>query len=179
MNAIEKVYGIDFSGDHNKWSAGCTKSNIWVAAGIQQASTIRLERLTPVQALPGKAPPFDRLSAWLNSADEGFAAIDAPFSLPAAYLPDGPSAAWEKVAQLHGERRFCRGAELVGAFAPELGPRGRKIFRKTEQNWLSQRVNVRSTVWAGPRGGAPFAAACMTYWRGIKAPYGHLRMGRG
>jgi hypothetical protein len=36
------------------------------------------------------------------------------------------------------------------------------VHRATEQLWRRQRINVRSVLWNGPRGGAPFAAACLT-----------------
>ena len=176
---MHALYGIHFSGDHNKWSAGCTRSNIWIAAGFQRGAIMSLKHLMTVQDLPGDGAPFQRLSNLLNSPGEGFAAIDAPFSLPAAFLPDGPEAAWAEVRRLAGDRQFCRGAELVGALGPDLGSRGKKVLRKTEKDWRSQKVNVRSTVWSGPRGGAPFTAACMTLLSRHKGPVWPIRTGSG
>lgn len=37
----------------------------------------------------------------------------------------------------------------------------KKPLRQTEKLWFDRKVNVRSTLWWKPRGGAPFAAACM------------------
>ena len=37
-------------------------------------------------------------------------------------------------------------------------------------------VNVRSTMWAGPRGGAPFAVACMTLLARHNGPIWPIRM---
>lgn len=53
-----------------------------------------------------------------------------------------------------------------------------KPLRATEAYWRDQGINVRSTLWNGPRGGAPFAAACITLlhragrpvWPWAKAP---------
>ncbi len=53
---------------------------------------------------------------------------------------------------------------------PEHLPRGRKEMRETESSWKGRGVNVRSTLWCGPRGGAPFAVACMTLLAGHKGP---------
>jgi hypothetical protein len=50
----------------------------------------------------------------------------------------------------------------VMLLAPALAPRGRHVHRATEQHWRKRRINVRSVLWNGPRGGAPFAAACLT-----------------
>ena len=53
---------------------------------------------------------------------------------------------------------------------PEHLPRGRKEMRETKSSWEGRGVNVRSTLWCGPRGGAPFAVACMTLLAGHKGP---------
>ena len=37
-----------------------------------------------------------------------------------------------------------------------------KPLRHTEQLWKSRGLNVRSTLWDGPRGGAAFTVACLT-----------------
>jgi Protein of unknown function (DUF429) len=68
---------------------------------------------------------------------------------------------------------------LVGAFAPHLPSRGAKVFRETEAYWIRKGVNVRSTIWAGPRGGAPFAAACMNLLAGLRGSVWPLTDGQG
>jgi hypothetical protein len=121
-----------------------------------------VQSLIPVQELDGIGHPFDRLSAFLNRKISGVAAIDAPFSLPQA-LSEKPEVVWKKVLELRSDDRpFARGASLISEFVPHLAPRGQKILRRTEMCWRARGINVRSSLWNGPRGGAPFAAACMT-----------------
>jgi len=48
-------------------------------------------------------------------------------------------------------------------------------MRLTEKYWQDKGVNVRSTMWAGPRGGAPFAVACMTLLARHDGPVWPLR----
>jgi hypothetical protein len=156
-----KIFGIDFSGDASMWSARCTRSNVWVAEGHVRNGAHFVDDLRPIQRFIRGIDPFGRLSQLLNDT-QGFAAIDAPFSVPAS-LTDDAEALWQMVKRLPKEGRpFARGAALVNARAPELGPRGKKLWRETEEHWRAQRVNVRSTMWCGLRGGAPFAVACMT-----------------
>jgi hypothetical protein len=45
-----------------------------------------------------------------------------------------------------------------------------KPLRKTELVWSKQKINVRSTLWAGPRGGAAMTAACLTLLRESGCP---------
>jgi Protein of unknown function (DUF429) len=47
---------------------------------------------------------------------------------------------------------------------------GMKPLRKTELVWSKQKINVRSTLWAGPRGGAAMTAACLTLLRESGCP---------
>jgi hypothetical protein len=54
--------------------------------------------------------------------------------------------------------------------------RGAKLLRLTEQYWKEKGANVRSTMWAGARGGAPFAAACMTLLAQHGGPIWPLRV---
>jgi hypothetical protein len=49
-------------------------------------------------------------------------------------------------------------------------------MRLTEKYWQDKGVNVRSTMWAGPRGGAPFAVACMTLLARHDGPVWPLRL---
>jgi len=135
---------------------------LWVAEAWLHDEAVQLDKIRPVQDLPGRGDPFERLSSFLNQPEEACAGIDAPFSLPASVLADNASEARERVKGLpRDERPFPTGAALVQEFAPEHGPRSNNILRETEREWQTRGVNVRSTLWAGPRGGAPFTAGCM------------------
>ena len=46
----------------------------------------------------------------------------------------------------------------------------RQPLRRTESEWKSRGVNTRSTLWNGPRGGAPFAVACLTLDPTLRPP---------
>jgi hypothetical protein len=78
--------GIDFSGNHRMWSAGCRKSNVWIAEVLCTSPRPNLVSLKRVQQLSGNGHPFDRLVQYLRETDFDAAAIDAPFSVPADYL---------------------------------------------------------------------------------------------
>jgi hypothetical protein len=155
--------GVDFSGDHAQWRASRRKSNVWIAEIGEHAGGLFLADLDRVQALPGTEGelPFARLAARLRRRDFAAAAIDAPFSVPAARVPEGGHAGLVTlVAGLdRGGRPFPTGRRLVQALDRNLPPRGRKEHRETERRWG---VNVRSALWNGPRGGAPMTAACLT-----------------
>lgn len=155
--------GIDFSGNHLQWRDGRTQSAVWIAALTPNGPGLALRDVRRVQDLPGEGPPFARMAAFLRSASFHVAAIDAPFSLPAAYLPPGGRAALlATIAALPCDGRpFPSGARLVTALAPDLGPRGKHVMRAPERLWRRRGVNVRSTLWNGPRGGAPFAASSL------------------
>jgi len=64
----------------------------------------------------------------------------------------------------------------IGFHTPRQLPRGAKIMRLTEKYWQDKGVNVRSTMWAGPRGGAPFAVACLTLLARHDGPVWPLRL---
>jgi hypothetical protein len=92
------------------------------------------------------------------------AAIDAPFSLPLEHIPKGGHPELLRQVRLlpdGSDRPFPLGASIVAlgeAVTPKLVP---KPLRRTEAYWAARGVNTRSTMWNGPRGGAPFAAACL------------------
>lgn len=156
--------GIDFSGNHLQWRDSRAATAVWIAQIEQARRGPALCDVRRVQDLPGDEPPFRRLVHFLRSSDFAVAGIDAPFSPPAAYVPGGSRerllAAIGKLTE--PERPFATGTQLVGLLAPALAPRGRHVHRLTEQIWRRRGINVRSVLWNGPRGGAPFAAACMT-----------------
>ena len=155
--------GIDFSGGAAPWQARCAKPTVWIASLEDEASP-RLTDLRPVQDLSGTEDPFAKLVSRLRCGDFVAAGIDAPFSIPAEYLPPGGHRALlAHVATLPdaADRPFPSGAALV-ALAEEVEPlRSKKPMRDTEGVWAKRGVNTRSTLWNGPRGGAPFTAACL------------------
>ena len=165
-----EVLGIDFSGDVTRWKPGCRKSNVWIATGTLRNGELRIANLVRAQDLRGPREPFLRLSQTLNTKHLAYAAIDAPFSVPHSLSSDA-EALWRRVDSLPKEGRpFARGRRLVETLMPECGRHGEKIMRETEALWRARGVNVRSTLWCGPRGGAAFAVACMTLLAAHKGP---------
>lgn len=169
----ERWLGIDFSGNHLSWRAGRQRSNVWVAELRPGDGTpgLVLTDLRRVQALPGAGSPFERLAALLGAGAFEAAGIDAPFSVPARFLAGRSHR--QLLAQVAGlasdERPFPSGAAFVRAVAGPAPLVPAKPLRVTESLWSSgetspagERVNVRSALWAGPRPGAPMAAACLT-----------------
>jgi len=161
MMSVGKWLGIDFSGNQAMWGAGCSVSNVWIAEIRAEHGALSLASLRRVQELPGTAHPFERLQKLLAAGAYDAAAIDAPFSVPAHRVPlRDHRALLQTVGRLdRAGGPFPSAATLVRQLAPEKGPRGAKEHRVTEKAW---KVNVRSTLWAGPRGGAAMTAACLT-----------------
>jgi Protein of unknown function (DUF429) len=92
------------------------------------------------------------------------AGIDAPFSVPRAFVgPESYASLLERIGALPDQegRPFLRSADFVNAVAgvnPPLNPP--KPMRSTDAYWSQKGLNVRSTLWAGARGGAAMTAAC-------------------
>ena len=164
MNARPRrpiTLGIDFSGSASQWLPRAAASSVWIAR-ISGRSPKLLD-LCRVQDLPGDGAPFDRLTALLRSGDFDVAGIDAPFAPPNGYFAGDRANLMDAVRALpRAGRPFPTGMQLIALLAPNLAPRGRHVHRATEQHWRKRRINVRSVLWNGPRGGAPFAAACFT-----------------
>jgi hypothetical protein len=166
------VLGVDFSGSAAQWARAAT-SNVWVAELAGRSARPRVVRLLPVQRLTGSGTAWERLGALLARRAFDCCGIDAPFSLPAAILA-GRSR--REVARVAASlpcpgRPFPSGAAFVRAVAgraPPLTPP--KPLRACEALWRSRGVNVRSTVWDGPRGGAAFTAACLALSARAGAP---------
>ena len=115
------VHGIDSSGDAQKWTPGCGRSNVWIAtAQVHDNEPMKLVAFRAVQDLPGGSRPFDLLVGLLAGGEYCAAGIDAPFGLPARHMPDGGlPILLQDVAELPtGSRPFTKGAELV-AYAKE------------------------------------------------------------
>jgi len=166
-NQRVELIGVDFSGNADQWRPTVSRPNVWVAFGISGAETLKVSGLVPVQDLPGPEAPFLKLRRLFAERHGSTCAIDAPFSLPSQFVGEGTEQVWRRTSMLPRENRpFCRGGALVQALASDLPPRGKKIYRDTETHWIRKGVNTRSTTWYGPRGGAPFAAACMSLLAG-------------
>ena len=156
--------GIDFSGGASPWRKRRSKPTVWVAE-IDGATRPRLTDLRSVQCMSGEEAPFDRLVTRLKQGDFAAAAIDAPFAIPAKYIPPGGHPELlDRVSRLPPavDRPFPLGATLV-ALADGITPLDqKKPYRETERSWIDQGINTRSTLWNGPRGGAAFTMACLT-----------------
>lgn len=161
---MSRFIGIDFSGAARPWRPLISRPTVWLAIAEDNSDGLRLAKLIPVQSLAGDGQPFDRLVALLAAGDFEAAAIDAPFSLPLAHLPKGGHV--ELLQQVRGlpngpDRPFPLGSTIV-ALGEAVAPRVQaKPLRETEAYWVAEGVNTRSTMWNGPRGGAPFTAACL------------------
>ncbi|MCY4284327.1 MAG: DUF429 domain-containing protein [Thiotrichales bacterium] len=154
------------------WRPGCRRSNVWVATAELRAGRLHLTALRPVQDLPGTLHPFDRLAAFLSDDNYCAAAIDAPFALPSRHMPAGGfPVLLGDVARFATERRpFAKGGKLVEYGKSIASLVEKKPLRKTEQVWRDRGVNVRSTLWDRPRGGAPFTVANLTLLRRAGRP---------
>ncbi len=174
----ERFLGIDFSGAAAPWTPRCAKPTVWIAAVEDDV----LIDLRPVQALGGEGAPFDRLVGLLKAGDFRAAGIDAPCSLPARHMPTAGHAALLKTVSMMpsaADRPFPRGADLVG-LAHSIAPlETAKPARQTEAVWQKKGVNVRSTLWNGARGGAPFTAACLTLLARAERPVWPWSAGAG
>lgn len=169
-----KFLGIDFSGNAASWKASRTRSNVWICrVESDHNSKPQVVALQTVQQLPGQSAPYEKLADLLASKRFAAAAIDAPFSLPQRYVPaDGWLELLRKVhaLDLAGNVPFPSGQALIALAESIAELEQLKPLRLTEKYWLEQRVNVRSTLWWKPRGGAPFAAACMKLLAMAKFP---------
>ena len=160
---MTKVVGIDFSGNDKMWRAQCGRSNVWLATVDRVEVTPRLLALHRVQELAGDDHPFRRSGTSLTAPGLSAVAIDAPFSLPTRFLPEG---GWHGLVQSVeamplGTRPFPRSQALVDAATLICALDEPKPLRATERRWRDDGLNGRSTLWNGPRGGAPFTAACL------------------
>ena len=142
----------------------------------------RLVDLRPVQALEGVGSPFERLVAVLSAGRFMAAGIDAPFCIPARHMPAGGHDALVKAVgamEAAVDRPFPRGAALVDMAKSVAGLESAKPLRATELVWKLKGLNVRSALWNGPRGGAPFAVACLSLLARAGRPVWPWRSGEG
>lgn len=146
------------------WRAGCGRSNVWIAEVESGAALPTLVSLRRVQELEGDGAPFEGFVRYLRETDFAVAAIDAPFSVPADYLPDGGHAQLLKLigeAECSDGRPFPSAQEFVARVLNGRTLATKKPLRRTELHWQHLGVSVRSTLWAGPRPGAAMTAACL------------------
>jgi hypothetical protein len=162
MSRSERWLGIDFSGDATQWGPGVSRTNVWIAEVARTAASLQLVDVSPVQQLPGSGHPFDRLANKLAAGDFKAAGIDAPLSVPGPCVPSRGHRNLLLLADaLPTEGRpFPTGAALLEALTPYPGET-KKPLRATERNWQERKVNVRSTMWNGSRGGAAFTVAAL------------------
>ncbi len=155
--------GIDFSGNHLMWRPN-RRSNVYIAEVRLRQGRPLLSTLQTVQELPGQEEPFQRLVSLLKAKGFNAAAIDAPFSVPWEYLPsEGHRALLEQVARIERKNRpFPTAQDFVCRILAGRRTSSKKPLRKTELAWYRKKINVRSTLWAGSRGGAAMTAACLT-----------------
>jgi hypothetical protein len=161
-----KYVGIDFSGNQAQWNPNTRASNIWIAVVEEHGAVNKLVSLQRVQQLPGQGRPFTRLGTWLANGGFSAAAIDAPFSVPwwffAQFLRDHPGlVAAVNGLPLTGAQDFPSGNAFMNCVTAGIPFQFTKPLRVTDCYWRGRGVNIRSTVWAGPRPGAPFASACI------------------
>lgn len=154
--------GIDFSGDHLKWQPH-RKSNIYVAQVCLLKGKPVLRTLQTVQELPGQEVPFQRLVRLLRARNFIAAAIDAPFSIPREYLPyGGHRMLLGQVAGIERQNRpFPAAQDFICCVLAGRNMSSRKPLRECELAWKQRKINVRSTLWDRPRGGAAMTAACL------------------
>lgn len=160
-----RFLGIDFSGAAAPWRPVCSRPTVWIAS----IDGPRLVELLPVQRLSGSGGPFDRLATLLREGRFRAAGIDAPFALPERHMPaEGHARLLADVAAMGSaeDRPFPRGATLL-EYARRRNPlASAKPARETEHLHGA----TRSTLWNGPRPGAPFAAACLALLARAKRP---------
>lgn len=165
MPVSARYIGIDFSGAAEQWRPTRSKPSVWIAELSDRPvpSVIALypvQDLYPVKDYDGPDSPFNRLAAFLGQGDYRAAGLDAPFSVPDAFLPES---GWRGLLTLndslpHPRRPFPAADDFLAALT-QTPPA--KHYRQTETSWRKKGLNVRSSLWWKPRGGAPFTTACL------------------
>jgi len=167
--------GIDFSGAQPQWSPNAQASNIWLATLTADGDAMVLLKLQRVQQLPGEGRPFVRLAAWLADGNYRAAAIDAPFSIPwwffgHNFVDHAGLVAMVDVVPRNPAQDFPNGHAFLTHVATAIPFEFTKPLRVTEAYWRGRGVNIRSTVWNGPRPGAPFTSACIKLLAHVGTP---------
>jgi hypothetical protein len=170
---VRRWLGIDFTGNYQMWRAGRHTGNVWIAEIREEEEEKALKSLVPVQQLAGAEAPFHNLINLLNRRDFDAAAIDAPFSVPSEYLPPGGhQELLDLVSKIERseDRPFPSANDFLSHVLGGRRPKSKKPLRKTERHWRDKNVNVRSTLWSGPRGGAAMTSACLTLLCNAQCP---------
>jgi 5-methylcytosine-specific restriction endonuclease McrA len=168
----ERWLGIDFSGSASQWGPRVTNSNVWVADVRRLRGAFTLHDVRRVQHLEGQRTPFHNLADLLKRGGYRAAGIDAPLSIPSAYVPNGRHATLIRTVSAvpKGVRPFPTGTDFLEAVAPGLLPKGRKIFRKCEDAWIERGVPARSSLWNDARPGTSFTAAALALLAAAERP---------
>lgn len=170
---MKRWLGIDFSGNHKMWRPAAQKGNVWIVEIAEADGKKQLRRLEQVQALPGMGSPFQKLAHFLGRREFEAAAIDAPFSVPSDFLP---SASHRNLLELTASMErpkgwpFPAGTDFISRILAGRTLLNRKPLRNTEKFWQNRKINVRSTLWCGPRSGAPMTSACLTLLKEAGCP---------
>lgn len=151
--------GIDFSGSAEKWRDNVRTPTVWISE-LSDSPVPKVVSLYPAQDLSGPQTVFSKVASMLKDGDFISAGIDAPFSVPIAYIPSG---GWQELVALnnqlpHVNRPFPKADTFLNALTDQ---KPSKPLRRTEDEWCRKGVNVRSSMWWKPRGGAPFTTACL------------------
>jgi nicotinamide-nucleotide amidase len=141
--APRRAIGVDFSGAAN---AG---RGIWIASGIIDGETLRIEDCIPADALPGSARGRDRALAalveYLAAQTDAIVGLDFPFGLPAKFVKEKD---W--VSFVRGFAKRFPNSEKLSALGgtPRKEPkRATDTAAKTPFSAINRRV-VHQT-WAG------------------------------
>jgi hypothetical protein len=139
----ETWLGIDFSGNCKMWSAGCRTSNVWIAQ-ISKSSRVEnffcLTQWKRVQDLPGTEAPFLRLARFLAKRCFEAATIDAPFSIPAEFMPAGGH---NSLLMEVGSRKDCNRPFLEGKAFVALVKGDRHVVRRLTANAMTKQSSPR------------------------------------
>src|SRR5262249_36494076 len=114
--ALDRLVGVEISGDAEQWRADREHSSVWVADAEIAGPELRLLDLRPAPALEGGGAPYDRLARLLGAAD-GVAALSGPFALPRAHAASA-LLLWSDAARLRkGARPFGQARDLLDQYA--------------------------------------------------------------
>jgi hypothetical protein len=156
--------GIDFSGDIEMFDPENEYSRVWIAEIVEHRRKLHLERLYRPQELSGTGHPFQRLIERLQQKDYCAAGIDAPFSIPAEFMPQGGhDGLLALVKQLpHPNRPFPDAQTFIGAVLNGRELPVTRPLRATEREWRARRLDMKSPLLTGPNSSAPMTVACLT-----------------
>lgn len=137
MQIPERVYGVDFSGAKD---AG---RKVWIAAGIRDGTTFRLESCRPAESLPNGSRRRNNCYAALRELLVGdtntAAGFDFPFSLPASLVNE---ASWEDFV-LAFPMRYPDSESFRSACRTKTGGKEYKRRTDTEQQTPFSAYNLR------------------------------------